>query len=96
MVRIPCGIDETKRARLTLQQQNQEDDPRIGSSLDNSSSATITGISSGSNSASISALFTTLIPVSIYVGVCLAIFLVLRRKCPRVYAPRTFLSSLHP
>ncbi|KAB2568800.1 Uncharacterized protein DBV05_g12521 [Lasiodiplodia theobromae] len=75
---------------------NQEDDPRIGSSLDNSSSATITGISSGSNSASISALFTTLIPVSIYVGVCLAIFLVLRRKCPRVYAPRTFLSSLHP
>ncbi|KAL0262028.1 hypothetical protein SLS55_003463 [Diplodia seriata] len=75
---------------------NEDNDPRIGSSRDNSSSATVTGISSGSNSASVSALFTTLIPVSIYVGVCLLIFLVLRRKCPRVYAPRTFLSSLHP
>ncbi|OJD38884.1 uncharacterized protein BKCO1_3000220 [Diplodia corticola] len=75
---------------------NQSDDPRIGSSRDNSSSATVTGISSGSNSASVSALFTTLIPVAIYVGVCLLIFLLLRRKCPRVYAPRTFLSSLHP
>ncbi|GME26533.1 hypothetical protein GTA08_BOTSDO09014 [Neofusicoccum parvum] len=75
---------------------NQNDDPRVGSSRDGSSSATVTGISSGSNSASISALFTTLIPVAVYVGVCLAVFLLFRRKCPRVYAPRTFLSSLHP
>ncbi|EKG10182.1 protein of unknown function DUF221 [Macrophomina phaseolina MS6] len=75
---------------------DQHDDPRIGSSRDNSSSATVTGISSGSNSASISALFTTLIPVSVYVGVCLVLFITFRRKCPRVYAPRTFLSSLHP
>lgn len=76
--------------------QNQNDDPRIGSSRDNSSSATVTGISSGSNSASISALLTTLIPVAVYVAVCLVIFIFFRRKCPRVYAPRTFLSSLHP
>lgn len=38
----------------------------------------------------------TLIPVTVYATVCLLIFWVFRRKFPRVYAPRTILSSLEP
>ena len=38
----------------------------------------------------------TLVPVLIYATVCVTIFFVLRRKLPRVYAPRSYLSSLEP
>ncbi|TEY42312.1 hypothetical protein BOTCAL_0395g00060 [Botryotinia calthae] len=75
---------------------NQSSDPRIGSSRDNSTSPTLAVAGSGSNSSSFSALFSTLIPVGVFAIVCTISFLVLRRKYPRVYAPRTFLSSLEP
>jgi hypothetical protein len=38
----------------------------------------------------------TLLPVSIFAIVCFTIFIILRRKFPRVYAPRTILSILDP
>jgi hypothetical protein len=40
-------------------------------------------------------LLGTLIPVLVYSSVCIVLFLVLRNRIPRVYSPRTFLSSLH-
>ncbi|KAG4026152.1 hypothetical protein MFRU_044g00230 [Monilinia fructicola] len=75
---------------------NQSSDPRVGSSRDNSTSSTLTAAAAGSNSSSFSALFSTLIPVGVFAAVCTILFLVLRRKYPRVYSPRTFLSSLEP
>ncbi|KAK8910066.1 hypothetical protein QC760_001042 [Botrytis cinerea] len=75
---------------------NQSSDPRVGSSRDNSTSSTLAAAASGSNSSSFSSLFSTLIPVGVFAVVCTVSFLVLRRKYPRVYAPRTFLSSLEP
>ncbi|ESZ90243.1 hypothetical protein SBOR_9369 [Sclerotinia borealis F-4128] len=75
---------------------NQSSDPRVGSSRDNSTSSSLAAAASGSNSSSFSALFSTLVPVGIFAAVCTISFLVLRRKYPRVYAPRTFLSSLEP
>ncbi|TGO11910.1 hypothetical protein BTUL_0098g00110 [Botrytis tulipae] len=75
---------------------NQSSDPRVGSSRDNSTSSTLAAAASGSNSSSFSALFSTLIPVCIFAAVCIISFLVLRSKYPRVYSPRTFLSSLDP
>ena len=68
---------------------NQSSDPRIGSGRDNSTGGTLSHLDAGSNSASASSLGVTFVPVVIYSAVCLAIFLVLRRKCSRVYAPRT-------
>ncbi|KAB8292921.1 hypothetical protein EYC80_007286 [Monilinia laxa] len=75
---------------------NQSSDPRVGSSRDNSTSSSLTAAAAGSNSSSFSALFSTLIPVGVFAAVCTILFLVLRRKYPRVYSPRTFLSSLEP
>ncbi|OAA55260.1 DUF221 domain protein [Niveomyces insectorum RCEF 264] len=70
--------------------QNQSDDPRIGSGRDNATGGTISHVtSSGTNSASAASLGSTFVPVLVYGGVCLAIFFIFRRKCPRVYAPRT-------
>ncbi|KAK0717541.1 hypothetical protein B0T26DRAFT_299036 [Lasiosphaeria miniovina] len=73
---------------------NQSDDPRIGSTRDNSTSGTAstlakTATQSGTNSASLTSLGSTFVPVIIYSAICLAIFFTFRRKCPRVYAPRT-------
>lgn len=56
----------------------------------------MSGLKSGTDSASLSTLGATLVPVTIYTVVCLLVFLILRRKCPRVYYPRTFLSTLDP
>ncbi|RMD42735.1 hypothetical protein DV735_g2459, partial [Chaetothyriales sp. CBS 134920] len=50
--------------------------------------------SSSASSSSLSALLSTLIPVLIVFAVYIGIFLFLRRIYPRVYAPRTFLSTL--
>ncbi|CAK7266604.1 hypothetical protein SEPCBS119000_002114 [Sporothrix epigloea] len=73
---------------------NQSNDPRIGSGRDNSTGGTLSHItSSGTNSSSAASLGSTFVPVLIYSGVCLAIFVIFRRKCQRVYAPRT-LSSI--
>lgn len=71
-------------------------DPRVGSARDNSTAAGLSRVGQGSNSSSASSLVATLVPVLIWAAVCITLFLVLRRKCPRVYAPRALLQSLDP
>ncbi|KAK4936653.1 hypothetical protein LTR10_022505 [Elasticomyces elasticus] len=71
-------------------------DPRVGSGRDNSSSTTVTSIGSSNNSSSLSSLYATLLPVLVYTAICIIIFIILRRKSPRVYAPRSILTSLDP
>lgn len=68
--------------------------PRTGSSRDNSTSPGLSRVISGKNSSSLATLLGTLVPVLVYTVICLAIFLIGRVRCPRVYSPRTFLSSL--
>ena len=81
---------------LTL--QNQSSDPRLGSSRDNSTTGTLSHVtSSGTDSSSAASLGSTFVPVLVYSGVCLAIFFVFRPKCRRVYAARTIPSiRRHP
>ncbi|OQV05168.1 hypothetical protein CLAIMM_09952 [Cladophialophora immunda] len=71
-------------------------DPRVGSARDNSTSPGLSRVVSGSNSSSTSNLVATLVPVLIWAALCAIIFVTLRRKCPRVYAPRAILKSLEP
>ncbi len=71
-------------------------DPRVGSARDNSTSPGLSRVVSGSNSSSIENLLGTLIPVLVFSAVCVILFVILRRKYPRVYAPRSFLNSLEP
>ncbi|KAH8809337.1 hypothetical protein F5884DRAFT_795356 [Xylogone sp. PMI_703] len=87
---LGIGIELFKRAF------NQSEDPRVGSARDNATSTSLTTVTTGTNSASFSALVTAFIPISIYAAICMAIFLYSRRLYPRVYAPRSFLSSLEP
>ncbi|KAL1874017.1 hypothetical protein VTK73DRAFT_571 [Phialemonium thermophilum] len=69
---------------------NQSSDPRIGSGRDNSTGGTLSHVSSaGQDSASLSALGSTFIPVAAYAVVCLILFIFLRTRCPRVYSPRS-------
>ncbi|CAK7567574.1 MAG: hypothetical protein SEPTF4163_005540 [Sporothrix epigloea] len=87
---IPLAGDLEQRDSLL----NQSNDPRIGSGRDNSTGGTLSHVtSSGTNSSSAASLGSTFVPVLVYSGVCLAIFVIFRRKCQRVYAPRT-LSSI--
>ncbi|KAK3358188.1 hypothetical protein B0T25DRAFT_541122 [Lasiosphaeria hispida] len=79
---------------------NESDDPRIGSGRDNSTGGTLShtdGIlptgDTQSDSSSLASLGSTFYPVLVYSAICLTVFVVLRRKCPRVYAPRS-LSAL--
>jgi len=44
----------------------------------------------------LAALGSTLIPVVVYAAICFIIFFVFRRKCHRVYAPRTIPSLRSP
>jgi hypothetical protein len=76
--------------------QNESADGRVGSSRnDSSGGGTVshydfeTKDDDKKNSASLSSLGSTLIPVFIYSAVCLLVFLSLRRKLRRVYSPRT-------
>lgn len=71
-------------------------DPRVGSARDNSTSTGLSRVVSGTNSSSGSDLVATLVPVLIWTALCVIIFIVLRRKCPRVYSPRSILKSLEP
>ncbi|KIX09911.1 uncharacterized protein Z518_00992 [Rhinocladiella mackenziei CBS 650.93] len=71
-------------------------DPRVGSARDNSTATGVSRIGAGTNSSSASSLVATLVPVLIFATLCIIIFIILRRKCPRVYAPRTLLKSLEP
>ncbi|KAL1838165.1 hypothetical protein VTJ49DRAFT_2967 [Mycothermus thermophilus] len=74
---------------------NESDDSRIGSGRDDSDGGGTlvnfnpTAGKDDKSSASLASLFSTFIPVLIYSGICLALFLVFRRRCRRVYAPRT-------
>ncbi|CAK7198499.1 hypothetical protein SEUCBS139899_001160 [Sporothrix eucalyptigena] len=69
---------------------NQSNDPRIGSGRDNSTGGTLSHVtSSGTESSSASSLGSTFLPVLVYSGACLTVFIIFRRKCQRVYAPRT-------
>ncbi|KAL2394726.1 putative membrane protein C24H6.13 [Exophiala dermatitidis] len=71
-------------------------DPRVGSGRDNSTSPGLSRQVAGSNSSSLNSLLATLVPVLVWSALCIIIFVVLRRKCPRVYAPRALLKSLEP
>ncbi|PVH71300.1 DUF221-domain-containing protein [Cadophora sp. DSE1049] len=71
-------------------------DPRVGSARDNSTAINAKKITEPTNSASFAALFSTLVPVLVYAVICLSLFIVGRKFFPRVYYPRTFLSSLAP
>jgi hypothetical protein len=69
--------------------QNPDDDPRVGSTREDSDGGGTLTANSGSKSESLSKLGSTFIPIAIYIAVCLIIFIVLRRRWHRVYAPRT-------
>ncbi|KAE8446486.1 hypothetical protein EG329_011949 [Mollisiaceae sp. DMI_Dod_QoI] len=79
-----------------VRRQLNTTDPRVGSARDGSNSTSVLKATEGTNSASFSTLFMTFVPVAIYAAICVIIFLVGRKHLPRVYAPRTFLSSLEP
>ncbi|PKS07447.1 hypothetical protein jhhlp_006051 [Lomentospora prolificans] len=85
------------QARVSLN-ISEDDDGRIGSAQDNSTGGgTLSKIDfQPKNSASLASLFSTLIPVLIYAAVCILIFWCLRHRLPRVYSPRTILTSLLP
>ncbi|KAG5935690.1 hypothetical protein E4U60_003002 [Claviceps pazoutovae] len=63
-------------------------DLRQGSARNGSSGGTLSTTTNNKGS-SIQKLGTTFIPVAVFVCVCLITFVVLRRFCKRVYAPRT-------
>ncbi|EGO58484.1 hypothetical protein NEUTE1DRAFT_82913 [Neurospora tetrasperma FGSC 2508] len=76
---------------------NESDDPRIGSGRDGASGGTLSH-SSGDNkdSASLSALGSTFVPVLVYAAICLLIFFTFRRISTRTYAPRTIAQLREP
>lgn len=89
--------------RLPPARQNistPDDDSRVGSARDGSSGGTLSHTSLTDKSdvvpSSLSALGSTFLPIAIYSAVCLIIFVVLRRKCHRVYAPRTLSTLRQP
>ncbi|KKA30001.1 hypothetical protein TD95_003830 [Thielaviopsis punctulata] len=72
-------------------------DPRAGSATANATGGTLSKLNpSSKDSSSFSALVSTLVPVLVYSAVCLSIFWILRNKFPRVYSPRTILTSFLP
>ncbi|PHH67374.1 hypothetical protein CDD81_142 [Ophiocordyceps australis] len=64
-------------------------DPRVGSGRQDSSGGGTLSTASGSKSSSLGKLGATFIPVVIYLAICIVAFTVLRRRFPRVYAPRS-------
>ncbi|ROT42626.1 phosphate metabolism protein [Sodiomyces alkalinus F11] len=73
----------------------EQDDSRLGSARDGSEGGTLSAVS-GNNSASLSSLFATFVPILIYTVVCLSIFSVFRTRLLRVYSPRAILRNLLP
>ncbi|KAF7559027.1 hypothetical protein G7046_g5119 [Stylonectria norvegica] len=71
-------------------------DPRVGSGRDGSDSGGTLSTTSGNKSSSLVKLAATFIPVAIYSVVCICIFIFLRPRCRRVYAPRTMASLRSP
>jgi calcium permeable stress-gated cation channel len=72
------------------------DDPRVGSARDGEQSPSASRLHGGRNSSSLDTLVATLVPVIVYSSICILIFIALRKRCARVYAPRATLRSLHP
>ncbi|KFY69376.1 hypothetical protein V496_00311 [Pseudogymnoascus sp. VKM F-4515 (FW-2607)] len=72
----------------------ESDDPRVGSARNGSTGGTLASATKGTNTSSITGLVATLIPVMVYAAVCMLIFWGCRTRYPRVYSPRTILSSL--
>lgn len=68
---------------------DEDDDPRVGSTRNDTDGGGTLSQTNGSTGSSLSKLGATFIPISIYVVICLIIFIILRRKWHRVYAPRT-------
>lgn len=77
-----------------------DDDSRVGSARDGSSGGTLSHTTLTDKSdvvpSSLNALGSTFLPIAIYSAVCLIIFVVLRRKCHRVYAARTLSTLRQP
>ncbi|KAJ6110871.1 phosphate metabolism [Penicillium sp. IBT 16267x] len=76
---------------------NPNDDPNVGSSRGDSSSASgdIASGLTGSGSSSSSALLMTFLPALIYALFWVGLFLIFRRTQRRWYAPRSHLPNLH-
>ncbi|KAK1828790.1 hypothetical protein QBC39DRAFT_374387 [Podospora conica] len=77
-----------------------DDDSRVGSARDGSSGGTLSHTSLTDTGdvvpSSLNALGSTFLPIAIYSAICLIIFVVLRRKCHRVYAPRSMATLRQP
>ncbi|CAH0057794.1 unnamed protein product [Clonostachys solani] len=85
-----------KRSPFTLPWLDQDKDPRVGANRNGSSDQGTLSSLNGSQGSSLSQLGSTFIPVVIYLTVCLLVFIFLRRRVPRVYAPRTFRVLRYP
>ena len=70
-------------------------DPRVGSTRNGSSGGTISA-SSNNKSDSAKNLAGTFIPVAVLLGVCVLLFLLLRPRLRRVYAPRAIAALRAP
>lgn len=68
----------------------------MGSGREDSDGGGSLSAANGNKGASLSKLGATFLPVAIYVAVCLIIFFIGRKKCQRVYAPRTFAALRAP
>ncbi|OBT63937.1 hypothetical protein VE03_05927 [Pseudogymnoascus sp. 23342-1-I1] len=79
---------------IDLKRDTQSDDPRVGSARNGSTGGTLSNATKGTNTSSITGLVATLVPVIVYAAVCMLIFWGCRTRYPRVYSPRTILSSL--
>lgn len=102
---MPSGrwdLENGNAPLLTVGRQNESDDSRVGSSRnDSDGGGTLVnfnpaGGADDKKSSSLASLGSTFIPVVIYSAVCFIIFFVFRRKCRRVYAPRTVPSLRTP
>ncbi|OBT96739.1 hypothetical protein VE01_04090 [Pseudogymnoascus verrucosus] len=82
---------------INLKRDPENSDPRVGSARNGSTSGgTLSNATKGTNTSSIPGLLATLVPVIVYAVVCLLIFWGCRTRYPRVYSPRSILSSLEP
>ncbi|KAK3986494.1 hypothetical protein QBC44DRAFT_333324 [Cladorrhinum sp. PSN332] len=95
---LPGPVQHLASRALDLNLPSETDDPRIGSTRnDTNSTGTLGTVGNTINvtgndepeAGSLGSLATTFVPILIFSAVCFSIFLTFRRKCPRVYAPRT-------
>ncbi|KFY40939.1 hypothetical protein V495_05162 [Pseudogymnoascus sp. VKM F-4514 (FW-929)] len=82
---------------IDLKRGVESNDPRVGSARNGTEAGgTLSNATKGTNTSSIAGLLSTLVPVIVYAAVCMLIFWGCRTRYPRVYSPRTILSSLEP